>query len=79
MSDVRPMKPFLTVFRYKTRPRYRKGSWKDEEKVFAARDLSEALRLAKTYAESKYRSEWVLDVCSELKSAEPGKLWEMNG
>jgi len=63
------LKNFLVVFRYKTRPRYRKGTWKDEERIFAAENLNEALRLAKSYAEQKYRSQWIVDVCSEI----PGK------
>jgi len=65
---MKPIKPFAVFFRFKTRPRYRKGTWKSEEKVFAARDLAEALRLAKEYAESTYRSQWVVDVCHEIEN-----------
>jgi len=60
------LKTFLVVFRYKTRPRFRKGTWKDEERVFTAETHMDALRSAKRYAEQKYRSEWVIDVCSLL-------------
>lgn len=61
------LKNFLVVYRFKTRPRYRKGKWKDEEKVFAAHDQMEALRLAKQYAEVTYRGQWLVDVCTELQ------------
>lgn len=59
------MRYFIVLYRYKTRPLYRKGKWKEDAKCFAARDLAEALRLAKEYAEKNFRSQWVIDVCSE--------------
>lgn len=59
------MRYFIVLYRYKTRPLYRKGKWKADEKCFAASDLAEALRLAKEYAEKHFRSQWVVDVCSE--------------
>ena len=59
------IKCFIVLYRYKTRPLYRKGKWKEEEKTFAAHDLAEALRLAKKYAESNFRGQWVVDVCHE--------------
>jgi hypothetical protein len=71
------LKNFLVVYRYKTRPRYRKGKWKEEEKAFSANDLAEALRLAKSYAESTFRSQWVIDVCTPLpmtREKEEGRI-----
>jgi hypothetical protein len=59
---------FIVLFRYKTRPRFRKGIWKEAEKIFSATDQMEALRLAKDYAEKNYRGQWVIDVCHEAKS-----------
>lgn len=61
------IKVFVVVYRYKTRPRFKSGRWKVAEKSFGARDLAEALRLAKEYAEATYRGQWVVDVCSEVK------------
>lgn len=60
------MMRFFVAFRYKTRPLFRKGKWKAEDKVFIAAYRTEALRLARKYAEENYRGEWVMDVCSEI-------------
>lgn len=62
------MKIFAVLYRYRTRPRYRKGRTAEKTAAFVAHDLYEALRLARAEAEKSWpRRKWSIVSCLEIK------------
>lgn len=62
------MKYFKVLFRFRTRPMYRKGRWTEKNVVFGAKDLMEALRMARAHAEKYWnRRKWNIVSCWEIE------------